>query len=150
MDQQTPNQPQEENVLSSYYEGVQQLQLESAEAQVRKARNALFIVAGLTLVVNLFTLSRANSLSGFPLILVIIMTATFAGLALLTKKQPFTAIVIGLIVYGGLWILDIIVLGPEYLLRGIILKGIIIYILASTLKHAREAERIKKEMSALL
>lgn len=138
---------QEEDVLSNYFEGVQKLELESAEAQVRKARNALFVVAAITLIVNLFMLNQSDSLSGFPLILVLVMTATFAGLALLTKKQPFTAIIIALIIYIGLWVLDIVVLGPEYIIRGALLKGIIVYILINALKHAREAERLRKSMS---
>jgi hypothetical protein len=136
----------EKDVISDYYQGYQQLELESAETQVRKARNALFVVAGLTLVVNLIQLASMDQLTTIPVILVIVVTAIFAGLALLTKKQPFTAIIIGLVVYVSLWILDIVVLGTEEIAKGFIFKAAIIYFLITGLKHARQAEKLRKEI----
>ncbi len=142
----TPTTPPEENVVSNYYEGYQELELQAAQNQVRKARNALFVVAGLTLVVNLISLNSSNSLSGLPLIFALLISAIFAGLAFLTKVQPFTAIIIALVVFVGLWVLDIAVISVEYIWRGILFRGIIIYFLITGLKHAREAERLKREL----
>lgn len=142
----SPDKKDPENVVSDYLEGYQQLELQSAETQVRKARNALFVVAGLTLVLNLFMLASTDSFDAVSLITVLVLTAIFAGLGFMTKKQPFAAIIIGLVIYVALWIFDIVVLGPEYLLRGLLFKGIIIYFLITGLKHAREAERLKKEI----
>lgn len=145
------NQPEKnnepENVVADYFEGYQQLELQSAESNIKKARNALFVVAALTLVANLIQLSMTDELNSVSLIIVLLLTGIFAGLGLLTKKHPFTAIVIGLIVYVGLWVFDIIILGPEYLVKGILVKGIIVYFLITGLKHAREAERLKKELT---
>jgi len=139
--------PNDKNIISDYYEGVQQLELESAEAQVRKARNALFVVAGLTLIVNLIYLSKANALYGAPLYIAILITLLFAGLALLTKKYPFSAIVIGLVIYVGFWIFDIASNGFQGFLGGIIAKVIIIYFLVKGLRYAREAERLRKQLA---
>ncbi|MDP4264704.1 MAG: hypothetical protein Q8941_19410 [Bacteroidota bacterium] len=137
----------EKDIISDYYQGYQELELQSAETQVKKARNALFVVAGLTLVVNLVLLGNQDQLDSFQLVFVLVLTAIFTGLGFLTKKQPFTAIIIGLVIYVGLWILDIIVLGSEQLIRGFLFKAIIIYFLARGLKHAREAERLRKEIN---
>jgi hypothetical protein len=43
-------------------------------------------------------------------------------------------------------VLDIVVVGPEYIYKGIIVKGFIIYFLVTGIKHARETERLRKEM----
>jgi xanthosine utilization system XapX-like protein len=149
---QNENEKQHQNdagkdIISDYYQGYQQLELQSAETQVKKARNALFVVAGLTLIVNLVLLGSQAQFDSFSLVIVLLVTIIFAGLGLMTKKQPFAAIIIGLSIYVGLWILDIVVLGSEQFTRGLFLKGIIIYFLIKGLKHAREAERLKKEIN---
>jgi hypothetical protein len=151
MDQEENKEPHqndsEKDVISDYYQGYQQLELESAETQVKKARNALFVVAGLTLVVNLIQLGGMDQLTIIPVAFVLLITAIFAGLGFLTKKQPFTAIIIGLVVYVGLWILDIAVLGAEEIGKGIIFKAAIVYFLIRGLKHARDAEKLRKEIN---
>jgi len=138
---------EEKDVIFDYYQGYRELELRSAETQVKKARNALFVVAGLTLVVNLVQLGRLNQLNGLPLAFVLFATAIFVGLGLMTKKQPFTAIIIGLVIYVGFWIFDIIALGADQFIKGLIFKSIIIYFLAAGLKYARNAERLRNEIS---
>ncbi|MEI9807176.1 MAG: hypothetical protein WDO16_04405 [Bacteroidota bacterium] len=134
------------NVISDYLEGYQQLELQAAENQVKKARNTLFVVAGLTLVVNLFLLMSSHTLDTASLIVILVLTAIFTALGFMTKKQPFTAIMIGLVIYAGLWIFDIVVLGADEVIKGLLFKIIIIYFLVTGLKHARETERLKKEI----
>gem|GEM_PF-5192339 len=41
---------EKENVLTDYLEGYQQLELEGVENNLRKVRNTMFVVAGLTLI----------------------------------------------------------------------------------------------------
>jgi hypothetical protein len=140
--------PGEENVLADYYEGYQQLQLQAAETNIRKARNALFITAGIILVVNLAMLASADALYMETVVIIVSIAAVFTALGFLTRRQPFTAILIGLILFVLIWIIDIAVLGPEQLIRGILFRGIIIYFLASAIRPAREAERIRKELQS--
>lgn len=135
------------NQISDYYSGYQQLELQSAETEIRKARNALLVVAALTLILNLIVLGQADALSGTPLLITIGVSAIFAGLAFWTKQQPLSAIIVALVLYVGLWIFDIAVLGPERLIKGIIFKAIIIYFLVRAIKPARYAERLRKELS---
>jgi Na+-transporting NADH:ubiquinone oxidoreductase subunit NqrD len=144
----SPENKETEDVVSDYYDGYQQLQLQSAETKIRKSRNTLFVVAGFTLIGNLIVLGGTNALDSTTVIIVLVMTGIFAGLGFMTKKQPMAAIIIGLVLYVGLWILDIIINGTERLKSGLLIKGIIIYFLVSGLKHAREAERIRRELES--
>ena len=66
----------------------------------------------------------------------------------LTKKQPLTAIIIALVLFSGLWISDIVLAGPENIYKGIVVRVIILYFLIKGIKHAREAERLRKEMAS--
>ena len=98
------------------------------------------------LIFNLVVLLTADEFDVGAFAIILILSGIFAGLGFMTKKQPFAAIVIGLVIYVGLWIFDVIVSGPEQLFRGIIVKGIIVYFLVTGLKHAREAERIRRDL----
>jgi hypothetical protein len=140
-----PEQPG--NVLSDYYEGYRQLELESLENRIRKARNAIYAVAILNIIGSLIFMGASDSFSTEGLVIVFLVSGIFFGLGFYTKKQPLAAIIIALVLYIGLWILDIIVAGPEMLYKGILVKAIIIYFLVTGIKHAREAEQIKKEMN---
>jgi hypothetical protein len=75
------------------------------------------------------------------------IAAIFVGLAFLTSKKPLTAILIALALFIALWILDVAVIGLQQIYRGILVRGIIIYFLITGIKHAREAERIRKQMN---
>jgi len=139
-----PEQPA--NVISDYYEGYQQLELQSAEHRVKKARNAIYAVAALTIIGSLIMMGVGDTFTPEGLIIVLVIAGIFFGLGLFTKKQPLTSIIIALVLYVGLWIFDIVALGAEMIYKGIIVKGIILYFLITGIKHAREAERIRKEL----
>jgi Na+/proline symporter len=134
------------DVISDYLQDHQKQELQSAKDQVWKARNALFAVAGFALVFNLIVLVKANYLYGLPLIVALLVPAIFTGLAFMTKKQPFTAIILGLVVYIGMWLFDIIIFGTEELFENILFKIVIIYFLIAALKHARRAEKLQKKL----
>jgi hypothetical protein len=152
MDQDQPNPPpnpeEDKNAIADYYEGYQKLELGSAEARIKKARNAIFAIAVVFLVSELIGMAAADALTTAGLVITAGIAAIFVGLGFLTKKQPLTAILIALVLFVGLWILAIIVTGPEQIYKGILVRGIIIYFLVTGIKHAREAERIRKQMNA--
>ena len=144
---QTPgNEPkQSEDVISDYYDGVKKLEMEGYESGIKKARNALYITAALILIGEVISVAAAGV--GFPPIAIAIIAAEvgiFIGLAIWTKTKPYTAIVVGLIVFILLWILGIVLTGGEAAYRGIIVKGIIIAVLVSALKPAKAWEDLKK------
>ena len=110
---------------------------------------SLISVLGATLlfISDLITMTVSNTFDITALMISLAIAAVFVGLAFLTKKKPLTAILIALALFIALWVLTIIVLGQQQIYRGILVRGIIIYFLVTGIKHAREAERIRKQMN---
>jgi len=140
------NQQQDQNVVSDYYQGYQQLELQSAETQIKKARNAIIAIAILIIIGNLIVMAASNSFTTTGIIVMLGIAAVFTGLAFLTKRQPLTAIIIALVLFIALWVSDIVIAGVENIYKGIVVRVIILYFLIKGIKHAREAERLRKEM----
>jgi hypothetical protein len=148
MNTENTNQGAQETVISDYYTGYQELNLQSAETMIRKSRNTIFVVAALVVVGNLILMAATDSFNAYSLAITIVIAGIFIGLGLYTKKQPFTAIMIALVLYLLLWASDVVVGGVQYLYKGILVKGIILYFLIKGLQHAREAERIRRELGS--
>jgi uncharacterized membrane protein len=130
-----------ESVVADYLQGYQQLELNAAESNLRKARNAIFAIAALLLIGDLISMAGSDGFQMEVLLFSLVVSGIFVALGFLTKKQPMTAIIIALILFLGLWIFTIIVIGPEQIYR-----GIIVYFLVTGIKHAKEAERLRKEI----
>ena len=141
-----PDTPKE-NEIADYYEGVKKLEMEGHETGIKKARNALFITAGLVLLGEVIAISTSGA-EVTPLVIGIIAVevGVFIGLAFWTKTKPYAAIITGLILFILLWIAAIIVNddGGQSIYKGILVKAIIIYTLVSALKPAKEWENLKK------
>jgi len=134
-----------ENVISDYYEGVKQLEMEGHESGIKKARNALFATAAILLIGEI--INAGVSGYGFTPLLVAIIVAevgAFIALGFWTKTKPYAAIVTGLILFILLWVLAIVVIGGKATYSGILVRIIIIWYLASALKPARAWEELKK------
>src|ERR1051325_11615058 len=101
------NQQQDQNVISDYYQGYQKLELQSAETEIRKARNAIIAIAALIIVGNLIVMAAGDSFTSAGIIIMLGIATIFTGLAFLTKKQPLTAIIIALVLFLALWVFDI-------------------------------------------
>ncbi|HET9825524.1 MAG TPA: hypothetical protein VFP87_09320, partial [Chitinophagaceae bacterium] len=116
-----------ENSISDYVDGLKELELQGYESGVRKARTVLFVTAGLVFVGELISIAISN-LTFSPLLMgiALVESGIFLGLGLWTKKKPHTAIMIGLIVFIGLWILAIAGSGFRGAISGIIVRVIII------------------------
>ena len=133
-----------ENPISDYVDGIKQLELQTHAAAIRKARVALFVTAGVMFAGEMIGLAISNlPFTPLAIVIALIEAGIFVGLAFLTKKKPFTAIVIGLVIFIGLWIFAIVVVGGRAAIGGIIIRIIIISYLVSALKGAREIERAR-------
>ena len=141
-----PNKNEPESVISDYLEGYNQLELQSAENNLKKTRNAIFVIAALVLIGNLIMMAVSDTFTTLGLVIALLIAGVFIGLAFMTKKQPLGSVIIALVLFVALWVMDIVVLGPEYIIKGIIVKAIIVYFLITGIKHARETERLRKEM----
>ena len=139
------NQPKpSENEIADYYDGMKKLEMEGHESGIKKARNALFVTAGLLLLGEIIAMSRAG-LAVTPLAIGIIAVEVgiFVALGFWTKYKPFTAIITGLILFIAIWIISATLAGqPVY--AGILMKIIIIVILATALKPATAWEDLNK------
>ncbi len=141
--------PPKENEIADYYEGVKQLEMQGYETGIKKARNALFVTAALVLLGEVIAASSAGvELSPLLIGIIVIEVGVFIGLALWTKSKPYTAIITGLILFVLMWVAAIVVNddGGKSIYRGIIVKGLIIYFLASALKPAKAWEDAKKRV----
>jgi hypothetical protein len=141
----SPKTAESENAISDYYDGVRELEIQGYESGVKKARTVLFVTAGLVLVGELISASVYNTTMTPTLIAVVLIeSAFFVGLALWTRRKPYTAIMIGLIVFIGLWVLAIIGSGFRAAIGGIIARLIIITYLIRALKPAKDWEEAKR------
>ena len=117
------------------------LEMQGYEKTVQQARNTLYFMGAIILVGELIS---AAALPGglTPLIagIALFLAAIFAGLALLTKIKPYTAIVI------ALWALAIYGSGWRGAIGGIILKIVVLVYLFRTLKDAKSLQDLKNSM----
>lgn len=134
-----------EDVISDYYEGVKQLEMEGYQNGIKKARNALFITAALYLVWEIIGLTQlGGQIPPLVIVFVAVEVGSFVGLALWTKSRPYTAIIIGIILFVLLWVAAIVLVGGKAIYGGIIVRIIILVNLISALKSAKAWEDLKK------
>ena len=139
------SQPKSEDHIADYYEGVKKLEMQGHENGIKKARNALFITAGVLLVGEIVFASLQNvQLTPLAIGIIAVEVGTFIALGFWTKSKPYTAIIVGIIFFLLLWVFAIIVTGIEAAYRGIILRIIILSVLISALKSAKAWESLKK------
>lgn len=151
-------QPEETNpdLIASYHDDIRQVELEGYETGVRKARNALFIAAGLILLqefIAIATLPAGLEIDPIMYLYIGIIVGIFIALAFWTKKKPFTAIVLGLIAFTSYIILVAVVNGYvdgaggfiKGLIGGWIFKVFIFAALIRPLSDAKALQQAKEE-----
>ncbi len=143
----TPIPHEEQHVISDYYDGVKKLEMEGYESGIRNARNALFATAVLVLIGELISAGAAGvGLTPLVIGIAVIEAGIFAALAVWTKKKPYSAVIIGLVLFLLLWVLSITVNGLQGAVSGIIVRVIVIVYLVKALKPARAWEQTKKTL----
>ena len=149
--QPTENKPEqqgaEEHVISEYYEGVKQLELEGYETGIRKARNALFATCVLVFIGEFISAGSAGIGITPELIgIALVEAGIFVALGFWTKKKPYSAIIVGLVLFLLMWVGSVLINGTKGIYSGIIIKIVIIVYLVKALKDARAWEQTKKTM----
>jgi len=138
---------QEKSEIADYYDGLKQLEMHGYETGVKKARTALFVTAVLIFAGELISVAMTGlPLTGLVIGIALIEAGIFVGLAFWTKTKPHMAIIAGLIVFVGLWLLAIALSGFQAAYSGIIVRIIIIGYLISALKPAKAWEDAKKNL----
>ena len=138
--------PSGENVIHDYYEGVKEMEMQGYESGIKKARTALFVTAGLFLLWEIIAVARfEGQVPGLTYLIIALEVGTFIGLGLWTKTKPYTAIIVGIIVFFLLWILAIATAGNKAIYSGIAVRIIILVNLFTALKPAKAWEDLKKQ-----
>lgn len=104
-----------------------------AETKIKSARNTLYIMAGLFLVLSLFYYLNDNDVA--VLVTNIIMAGLYLALGYWSIKKPFAALLLGLLLYLTVVIISAIV-EPSSLIKGILWKIIIIFYLGKGIYSA--------------
>jgi hypothetical protein len=142
------------DIIADHVDSIRQIELEGYELDVKKARNALFWVAALVVVWQIFAaFSSYENVESLDVIFTIAMALIFIGLALWTKTKPYTALIVGIITFTAYRLLGIISFGLIYGADGIakaLVSGILITVyiyvrLISPLGKAKELQQAIEE-----
>jgi len=120
-----------------------ELDIKSQDHQkhIRQARTTIFAVAGIQLFFGIVSGLQFGGNTGWMVFAVTaFIAAIFLGLGFWTRKKPFTAILIALILYSVLLVTDLL-MQPATIIKGILIKILVIIFLVRGLKKAWEAER---------
>jgi hypothetical protein len=122
---------------------VQKIRLDEMGDAVKKAQNMLFAISGLTLIP--YALGAATAHDGAIFGIGVFIAALYAGLAFWSRKQPFPAILTGLILYVSMWALYTII-NPINFFSGIIYKIMGLSALYYGIQAARNYDNLKKQV----
>ncbi len=138
---------EEENIVSGIYDGYQETQKEIMAIEKKRTRIKLFTVAAVIFGFDFLALAMAGLIIPRTVLIISIIPLAMAGLGFLSMKEPMLAIVLAAIIMAALWIYIIYRTGGQGAVSGWLGKAIIIYLLIAGYQSAREAHRIKKELS---
>jgi hypothetical protein len=120
----------------------EEFSLNKFERTIRHARYAMcgapLTIVGLYLISNFEVENEWISIA-----ILMLISCVFVGLALWSRKKPYTAIVIAFAIYLGLIVLYAIY-NPGTIMQMIIFKIIIIVYLAKGINDAREWQRLSR------
>lgn len=116
--------------------------MEGYDKHIRNARILLFVIAGLSLLALIYVLPLDGSFEKiFMLIWVLAFAGAFVALGFWTKKKPYTALLVALILFIVIQVLSAIA-DPASIMQGWVFKIIIVVMLINGLRNARESQRM--------
>lgn len=145
MENNKDQQPTETDNASSIFTE-NEFSTEGYDKHIRQARNAIFWVAGLltfNVGVLYLTTEAYSEYIWIDLLIYGLFIGAFVFLGFFTKKKPYTAIIIALILYT-LFIVMNAVLDPTTILKGILFKIITYVFLIKGINDAKEAQEMQK------
>lgn len=134
----------EKNEFDYAYE-VKRYELEKAQGVVKSGVTTLYVMAGLIFVGNLIVYATSEKIE--ILIAGLLVPVIFILLAQWSKKKPFTAMVVALVFYATILLADAFA-DPLSIIKGIIIKVIVIGAMIKAVKGAREAQNIMQDLEA--
>jgi len=114
--------------------------------ETRRVKSRLLSIAVILFLSDVFGLLISDMLTFQLLLWSLFIPCIIASLAFLGVKEPLAAMIIATVIIAALWIYIIAVLGARGAIAGFLVKIIVIYLLISGFKSAKEAQRAKKEL----
>ena len=128
------------------------VQGDALQAKVRTARGGLLAVAILQLVgagLMFFVLRASPEVAQSQIAAVVgvmgVLSVLYFGLWIWAKRSPFPAALVGLIVFVTLWLGEA-ALDPTQLFSGILIKGIIVFVLARAVSAGVAYRRLQRSI----
>lgn len=123
-----------------------QHQMHDLRRKIKNAQTTLFVLAGLFFILGIlfYFISGQNDLSFAALIQNLILAGIFLSLGGWAKSKPVVALISGLVLFILVQLIAIVE-DPANIVKGIIIKILVIVYLVRGLQSAIEAEKIKKE-----
>lgn len=117
------------------------------DKHIRQARNTIFVVAAIQFIFGLVSMFAMEEVTAkwVSFGIAAFTASIFVVLALWTKKKPYTAILVALVIYCLLIIVDVI-FQPLSIFKGVIIKVLVIIYLAKGLNNAKEVHQTKNAL----
>ena len=133
----------ESNIFYNYFE----TQKEILAMEIRKTKNILITLSVIVFGSDLLALVVANAVVLTTLLIILIVPLLLFGFSLLAPKEPMTAMIAAIIIMVGIWTYMIVITNGTAAISGWLVKAVIIYFLIAGYGHAKEANRIKRELN---
>lgn len=126
---------QKESFLANLNKEKAENQTKKRLQSIRIAKYTLFAVAGINLLGGIVVFAQNSDL--VDLLLNLLLTLIYAGLAIWANKKTLIAVSAGFIMYLAVNIINGII-SPDYILRGIFIKAILIFAFLKAIFTARK------------
>ncbi|PWT98308.1 MAG: hypothetical protein C5B52_12400 [Bacteroidetes bacterium] len=113
---------------------------ERHETGAYKAANALFVAAALIFVWSTIAIITNNSYGPQVMMLHLLEAGMLVLLAFLSRKKPFTSLIVGLVLFIALWVVTA-AMDKANLYSGIIVKIFVVIYMVRAIPDARRFER---------
>jgi hypothetical protein len=140
------DEPKSGDIISDYYEGYREMQAEIFRRASRKTRNSIFVIAAIIFLSDMLGLAIANLFTPETFLFILVVPAILTGVGLLARKQPLASSIIAIVIVAGIFIFTIVKYGGMGVIRGALVKVVIIYYLLAGIQSAKTAEKAKKEL----
>jgi hypothetical protein len=141
-----------DDILTHHLAGIRQMEKAGYALGVRRGRITLFLIAALMFASEVLIDYAKDLLSWKIFMATLIEASLFIAIGLYTYKKPYIAIISGLVLYIGLWVIGLLLSffdpGSLYSLRNmssIAVRLVIIVFLLWSLPDARKLEHMEKE-----
>jgi hypothetical protein len=137
--------------ISAYHDEIAQIQQEGYRETIKSARNMLFVAAGLVMLSYIIGMVQDSEIINIvDMSIMVFFVGSLIGLAIWTKKKPYTAIVTGIVVFILFILFNVLVIAYfqgaagafKSLVSGWWLKIIVFVALFKPLKNARELQEM--------